>query len=353
MAENDKDFAGKNGFTWWVGVVEDRQDPLKMGRVRVRAVGWNADNKMQLPTDQLPWAMPMLPVNNTNPYAPKEGDMVIGFFTDGEAAQEPVIMGVFPGIALKAANAQEAFADPRTGDQLTSAPVKPNESATGYPRRIDEPSTSRLARNEKIDDSIVSLKKAKKADKVEPDPYYAAKYPYNNVHESESGHALEFDDTKDAERVHLYHRSGSYIEWGPAGDRAERIEKDKFTVVIGNDSIYVKGDVAIYVDGNVTADIKGDVKATIGGGVNMNVTGDVNATTPNLNLTGDLNVTGQTTVSKNILVGQGITTGTGGGGGNMTVNGSASFTGDVVAQGTSLHTHTHSDPQGGNTGPPV
>jgi len=307
----EKDFAGKNGFIWWVGVVEDRQDPLKMGRVRVRAVGWNADNKMQLPTEQLPWAMPMLPVNNTNPYAPKEGDMVMGFFTDGEAAQEPVIMGVFPGIALKAANAQEAFSDPRTGDQLTSAPVKPNESATGYPRRIDEPSTSRLARNEKIDDSIVSLKKARRADKVEPEPYYAATYPYNNVYESESGHALEFDDTKDAERVHVYHRSGSYIEWGPTGDRAERIEKDKFTVVIGNDSVYVKGDVKLYVNANVIAEIQGDVSATIGGGVtadisggvNMTVGGDVNATTPNLNLTGDLNVTGTIKATQNIIDG--------------------------------------------------
>ena len=38
-------------------------------------------------------------------------------------------------------------------------------------------------------------------------------YPYNKVYESESGHAMEFDDTKDNERVHLYHRSGSYIEW--------------------------------------------------------------------------------------------------------------------------------------------
>jgi hypothetical protein len=212
-------------------------------------------------------------------------------------------MGVFPGIALKAANAQEAFADPRTGDQLTSAPVKPNESATGYPRRIDEPSTSRLARNEKIDDSIVSLKKAKKADKVEPDPYYAATYPYNNVYESESGHALEFDDTKDSERVHLYHRSGSYIEWGPAGDRAERIEKDKFTVVIGNDSVYVKGDVTLYVDGNVTADIKGDVKATVGGQVDMTAGGTVNAKASSFNLTGDLNVTGTITATQDIIDG--------------------------------------------------
>ena len=130
-----------------------------------------------------------------------------------------------------------------------------------------------MARNEKIDDSIVSLKKARRADKVEPEPYYAAIYPYNNVYESESGHALEFDDTKDAERVHVYHRSGSYIEWGPTGDRAERIEKDKFTVVIGNDSVYVKGDVTLYVDGNVTADIKGDVSAKVGGGVNADVAG--------------------------------------------------------------------------------
>jgi len=73
MAE--KDFAGKNGFIWWMGFVEDRKDPYKLGRVRVRCVGWHPDNKMELPTDMLPWATTTFPVNNTNPYAPKEGDM--------------------------------------------------------------------------------------------------------------------------------------------------------------------------------------------------------------------------------------------------------------------------------------
>jgi hypothetical protein len=91
MKNENKDFAGKNGFTWWVGVVENRQDPLKLGRCRVRCVGWHADDKMKLPTENLPWAMPSLPVNNPHPYAPKEGDMVFGFFVDGENAQEPVI----------------------------------------------------------------------------------------------------------------------------------------------------------------------------------------------------------------------------------------------------------------------
>ena len=28
--EKDKDFAGKNGFIWWTGIVENRNDPLKM-----------------------------------------------------------------------------------------------------------------------------------------------------------------------------------------------------------------------------------------------------------------------------------------------------------------------------------
>ena len=269
--EDTKDFAGKNGFTWWVGVVEDRQDPLKLGRCRVRCMGWHADNKMQLPTENLPWAMPSLPVNNPHPYAPKEGDMVFGFFVDGENAQEPVIIGVFPSIPLKAGNPQEAYSDPRTGEALTSAPVKPNETQTVYPRKLDEPTTSRLARNETIDDSIVSQKKAKKASRVEPEPYYNATYPYNNVYESESGHALEFDDTKDNERIHLYHRSGSYVEWGPAGDRAERIQKDKFSVIVGNDSVYVQGNVNLYVDGNVNWKVAGDFNLTVGGAFNASV----------------------------------------------------------------------------------
>lgn len=259
MNQSLKDFAGLNGFVWWIGVVEDRKDPLKLGRCRVRIAGWHTENKSLLPTEKLLWAQIMLPVNNTNTYTPKESDMVMGFFIDGESGQVPVIMGVLPGIPLQAANPQQGFNDPRTGSELTSAPVKPNERATGYPRRLDEPTTSRLARNESISDSIVSQKKAKKLSKVEPDPYYNAKYPYNNAIETESGHAIEFDDTPGAERVHIYHRSGSYIEWAPNGDRTERIQKDKFTVVIGDEKVYIQGDVSIEVDGTYTVESSGNM----------------------------------------------------------------------------------------------
>ena len=50
------DFMGRDGFIWWAGVVEDRQDPLKLGRCRVRCLGYHTEDKNVLPTSDLPWA---------------------------------------------------------------------------------------------------------------------------------------------------------------------------------------------------------------------------------------------------------------------------------------------------------
>lgn len=94
-----KDFAGKNGFIWWVGVIENRIDPLGMGRCQVRIIGWHSDSINEAPTVSLPWAVPMYPINNSKTFsAPALGDWVVGFFMDGENAQYPVMMGVLPGI---------------------------------------------------------------------------------------------------------------------------------------------------------------------------------------------------------------------------------------------------------------
>lgn len=92
-------FIGKDSFVWWVGIVEDRADPLGIGRCRVRIFGWHTDNKIELPTDTLPWALPMYPVNNSKAFsAPRLGDWIVGFFMDGHSAQAPVMMGVLPGL---------------------------------------------------------------------------------------------------------------------------------------------------------------------------------------------------------------------------------------------------------------
>ena len=235
---------------WFTGIVEDRQDPLNLGRVRVRILGRNGIDLNLLPTNSLPWAQVLLPTNNPNPYPPKEGDQVFGMFIDGKNAQSPIILGVFPSIPQNAAVPNQGFNDVRTTEQLAKAPVKPNESATNYPRNLDEPTSSRLYRNESTDNSIVSLKESRRIPE-EPSSGYAAVPPYNNVYESESGHAIEIDDTPGAERLHFYHRSGSYVEYEANGDRVERIQNDKFTVVIGNDTVYVEGDVNVKVNGNL------------------------------------------------------------------------------------------------------
>lgn len=176
MLDENKDFAGKNGFIWWFGIVEARNDPLKLGRCRVRCVGWHAEDKALLPTDFLPWSMPSLPTNHVHTYAPKEGDMVFGFFVDGENAQEPVIMGAVPNIPLTAGDSKKAFNDARSASELQNSPRTPagkkynldgtgvaieeRSSATNYPFRLDEPTTSRLARNETIQGTFINERRS-------------------------------------------------------------------------------------------------------------------------------------------------------------------------------------------------
>lgn len=312
MDENKKDFAGAGGFVWWIGFVENRDDPLKLGRLKVRCVGWNADNKMQLPTDALPWAQVVYPVNNTNPYSPKEGDMVFGFFMDGEMSQQPVVIGAFPSIPLKAANVQEAFSDPRTASELASAPRSPesktyNTDGTGiviteksqasnYPLNLDEPSTSRIARNDSdtINKTFIQERKDNVVTGVEtfnstwdePETKYDAVYPYNNVMETESGHLVEYDDTPGKERIHIAHRNGSFTEWYPDGDRVEKITKDNYSIIMKDNNVYimgkcnitVQGDAEIYVKENAWLKVDKNVTAQVGGNADVNIDGNVDVT---------------------------------------------------------------------------
>ena len=94
-----ENFIGKDSFIWWVGVIENRVDPLGVGRCQIRIFGWHTDNTVELPTIDLPWAHPMLPINNSKSFqTPKVGDWIVGFFMDGQSGQFPVMMGVLPSI---------------------------------------------------------------------------------------------------------------------------------------------------------------------------------------------------------------------------------------------------------------
>ena len=293
----DKNFAGKGEFIWWTGIIEDKQDPLKLGRCKVRLVGWHSDNKMSAGTDTLPWATPLHPTNNTNPYPPKEGDMAFGFFLDGQEAQHPVIIGIFSNIPLQTPNSQAAYTDNRSADQLKNSPrfpqnktystdgtgvaISESSSANHYPINLDEPSTSRLARNDpetigntfiqERKNNVVASVQAVNSSWSEPVTTYAAKYPYNNVMESESGHIQEFDDTPGHERIQEAHRSGTFYEIYPDGSKVEKVVKENYQIIMGNDHVYIMGKCLITVQGDAEIHVQKDAYMNVDGNFDVKV----------------------------------------------------------------------------------
>ena len=136
-------FMGKDGFTWFVGCVEDRNDPERLGRVRVRCLGYHTEDKTKIPTEDLPWASVMMPVTTPSmnglgetPSFLTPGSWVIGFFTDAQTMQEPVVMGTLPGRNAVDRDKSKGFNDPTNEYVSDFGP---------YPLRLNEPDVSRLA----------------------------------------------------------------------------------------------------------------------------------------------------------------------------------------------------------------
>ena len=95
-----KNFIGQDGFVWWIGIVEDINDPLTLGRCKVRCFGYHPAKSTNLvPTEDLPFALSIHPLNTPNLYGtPRVGEWVFGFFLDALSAQEPAILGYLPAI---------------------------------------------------------------------------------------------------------------------------------------------------------------------------------------------------------------------------------------------------------------
>ena len=289
-----------NGFIWFWGVVEDRKDPSMLGRIKVRIHVLHTEDKVDIPTENLMWAYPLSPITSANmngigttPLGVVEGTWVMGFFRDGENMQDPIIMGTTGGVPKEVAKPDMGFNDPNG--------VYPKE------KYIVEPDLNRLARGEvdewidpndhvgalsKISETIVKTKRDVRLEDgdipigmgrdgsngegvwTEPEIPYAAKYPYNHVKETESGHIEEFDDTLGAERIHTYHTSGTFKEIHPDGTIVEKIVKDKYEIIYGDESIHIKGNVTITVDGDVNLYTKGTLNEQIDGDYHRHVKGN-------------------------------------------------------------------------------
>jgi len=264
-----ENFQGQDGFVWFTGVVEDRNDPTKLGRVRVRCVGYHTDDKVKIPTEDLPWAWVLQTVHTPSmngmghtPGFLVEGTWVMGFFRDPETLQEPIIMGSLPGVPDQLGDPNKGFNDP---NRRETNPDLDGYNTSIYPRTTGEPDTNRLARNFEVQDTIVGDKKAKVVEGIrsadgttydEPTTTYNAVYPKNHVFESESGHIVEYDDSSGVERVAQHTMPGTFYEVDAAGNRVDKVVSNDYHLVSGNNHEHVQGDMHLTVEGTLNIKCK-------------------------------------------------------------------------------------------------
>ena len=211
-------------------------------------------------------------------------------------------MGTVPGIPDEIRQNNAGFSDPlsvankrdggfpRTLDASKTTLPKDTKGIrrveadpSRYPKYLNEPTTSRLSRpvrgekdgkfdgvtTESIANTTIDLQRKTRVTGVptaagdqwdESYPTYAAKFPYNNVTETESGHAFELDDTFGFERVQLSHRTGSTLEFANTGLTKLKSMSSRQDVTMGDQRTYVNGNKYETIDGDFYLQVGGKLR---------------------------------------------------------------------------------------------
>ena len=196
------------------------------------------------------------------------------------------------------------FADSNSSaTQSSSSTLGFSDPNRKYPLYFDEPDTNRLARHEEINKTVVYKKEASIVKNVEvsdgstwnqsPIPYNA-QYPFNHVMQTESGHIMEFDDTPNSERIHIYHKAGTFTEIDSNGTRVNRIVGDNYEILERNGYVQISGSLNVTIDGAHNVYVKNAFNMNIDGATNINVYNNAN-----LNVSGSMNLSvGETLAMK-------------------------------------------------------
>lgn len=287
--------SGKSQFeamTWFMGVVEDINDPLQINRIRARCIGYHTADKTLLPTEALPWAPFLSSTAQMSSPLVNPGDWVVGFFIDGPAAQQPVVLGSMVSIPEAVGDPAQGFYDPSgLFPRLIEEGTNPRHArgvegeaeyfaADGTTPRSDPVAFSKLSAT--LDVPVADATKF-----AEPLSAFAALYPFNHVMQTDAGHTIELDDTPGVERVHVFHKKGSFVEFHPDGTVVYRTATDRYSMVLNNDYCYVKGNMNMSVMGNINIlsgldmniSTQGNVKWRVGGTFSLDVQGGVDINT--------------------------------------------------------------------------
>tara|TARA_A200000159_G_scaffold164954_1_gene198063 strand:+ start:2149 stop:3186 length:1038 start_codon:yes stop_codon:yes gene_type:complete len=310
---------------FYYGVVEDRNDPLKVGRVRVRVRGVHTDNKQYIASPDLPWSQVIVPTTSAGlsgfgfNHSLVEGSTVFGMFRDNDQ-QDFIVMGVAPGVSQSGyketpkgeiinRTVEAGFNDPRrktqseyanTTDGLNPpAGARPNELTLALDTSPQTPKALKLdyeGKGSEIDEYT-------EADKTLPyyplSDYYdesdinrfargtgtyehrddvpvkpkeierQSLYPFNKVLYTESGHMVEMDDTRGYERLAVEHRSGTFYEIHKDGSQVHRVVNDNYTVICKDDEVLIGGKCTIKILGDADIDIHGDADMLVKGNAKL------------------------------------------------------------------------------------
>jgi hypothetical protein len=251
------------------GVVENNQDPMKMGRLQIRILGIHTEKKSKsniegIPTSELPWANPAWPITSSansgigNWNIPICGTWV-WCFSEDELYQRIVYFATLSGIPQATANTSLGFNDPNGEYPLESRIEEPDYNRLAANRKVEETiqaiKIQEVVKNIKISSLVIygtdydSFKKPSDLDQkyIEPQEPYATEYPYNHVIETipgeyKSGHVIELDDTPNKERITIWHKAGTWesIHWD--GQKVEKIANDKYELVMENRYEFINKD---------------------------------------------------------------------------------------------------------------
>ncbi len=332
----------------YYGIVEDRQDPLKIGRVRVRVHGVHTSSKLNLSTPDLPWAQVMLPSTSAGlsgfgtQHGLVEGSTVIVFFKD-DHKQHPVVLGSTAGVPasgykrtaddqLMTRSVTHGFNDPRrlTVDAYEGTPDGKNPEHSpkrGFGLTTALDTAPKVYKTRTIDYEA-------KGSTIEEQTLTDKDLPYYPLYTDKSDLAPQSRNDKDlwsyddrgipkktgntvtsteifskeikspANPVYPYNKalfteSGHLLEIDDTLG-AERIaiehrsgtfqeihpDGSKVTRVVNDNYTVVCKDEEVYIGGKVNITVGGDAKLTVGGKTDIDSTGVLTIVAPVIDLNG-------------------------------------------------------------------
>jgi hypothetical protein len=281
---------------WFMGIVEDNDDKLNNGRVKVRAFGIHPPaNSDDVQIEDLPWA-PVLNAGHFGTVLPAKSDWVFGFFADGRDAQHPFVVGAIPGQNMQLpqdSGSSSAYTPPSfdafknygesplpkamSGEDLeTTQTVLQNASRLIF--GAAQKAKNLLGLNEEnSDDPLPNIN--------EP-PVQGSTQPHKNMVWKSRNSESYMQIGEDEEYILLSHESGSHIQIDSSGNIKIKSFGDAHYYSEGHQMEASNGSRVIHIEGgysleckDATIQINGDLNHTIKGDYNLNVGGKLGITT--------------------------------------------------------------------------